>query len=466
MDAGLHTLEKRTPPLPLRPAFSGLLQRNCACGSSAGLSGECEECGSQKLSLQRSTQTSNPEARSTAGVPPIVHKVLDSPGRTLDQNTRHFMESRFAHDFSRVRVHTDANAAESARAVKARAFTVGNDVVFDAGQYNPATTAGRQLLAHELTHTIQQGHVEGALRRTPTLGVTAATSEAEQEADAAAADVGSGLRPMIATQSLTAPAIQRDAFHTPSVSVRSPVFEEAVTQLTEFLPGRPLTRDEVALARSVFGASLDYSRLRLIPTDILEYRPVGNAMRIPKDFTITDEYMAQTFIHELTHIWQYQHAGTSYISISLGTQLAASLRRGHRNFAYEYQINPGQSFFDFTPEQQGLIVENYFVMLRDQTAIAADPRTLAEFDSNHFGANGFPSRLSATERQAEISRELPMHEPLLAQMRAALPRPEVDILTLRAAEVMETPGQELIPSPRGLEIAPIKPLLEIRFPGL
>src|SRR5207244_11233244 len=84
------------------------------------------------------------------------HEVLNSPGQPLDESTRAFMEPRFGHDFSRVRVHTDSQAAESARAVNALAYTVGPDIVLGADQYKPGTLAGRRLLAHELTHVLQQ----------------------------------------------------------------------------------------------------------------------------------------------------------------------------------------------------------------------------------------------------------------------------------------------------------------------
>jgi hypothetical protein len=87
---------------------------------------------------------------------PIVHEVLRSPGQPLDSATRSFMEPHFGHDFSQVRVHTDSRAAESARAVNVVAYTVGRDVVFGAGRYSPMTTAGQRLLAHELTHFVQQ----------------------------------------------------------------------------------------------------------------------------------------------------------------------------------------------------------------------------------------------------------------------------------------------------------------------
>ena len=94
------------------------------------------------------------ESAGTGVAPPIVHDVLRENGHGLEGSTRDFMESRFGHDFSGVRVHTDAKAAESAQAVQARAYTVGNHVVFGAGQYAPGTRIGRELLAHELTHTM------------------------------------------------------------------------------------------------------------------------------------------------------------------------------------------------------------------------------------------------------------------------------------------------------------------------
>ena len=149
------------PDSPLRPNFtavrSGLLQRKCACGGTPGPTGECEECRRKRLqrkASQPSTFNSQP-----AEVPPIVHEVLGSPGQPLDPATRAFMEPRFGHEFSRVRVHTDARAAESARAVNALAYTAGESVAFSAGQYAPGTSRGRELLAHELTHVIQQSDV-------------------------------------------------------------------------------------------------------------------------------------------------------------------------------------------------------------------------------------------------------------------------------------------------------------------
>ena len=131
------------------------VQRKCACGGS----GECEECKEKEETMQRRTAaTATPYT-----APPIVHDVLRSTGQPLDNHTRAFMERRFAHDFSQVRIHADAKAAESAGAVDALAYTVGQHIAFASGRYAPATREGSRLMAHELAHTIQQR--EGLLSR-------------------------------------------------------------------------------------------------------------------------------------------------------------------------------------------------------------------------------------------------------------------------------------------------------------
>lgn len=104
-------------------------------------------------SIQRYTGQSN-EGADTA--PASVDRVLASSGRPLEPALRQDMEQRFGHDFSRVRVHSGDAAEQSARDVNANAYTVGHNIVFGAGQFAPGTHEGLRLLAHELTHTIQQ----------------------------------------------------------------------------------------------------------------------------------------------------------------------------------------------------------------------------------------------------------------------------------------------------------------------
>ncbi len=112
--------------------------------------------------LQRLSTNANEHEPET--VPPIVHEVLRSPGKPLDQDTRAFFEPRFGHDFSHVRVHHDTQAAESARAVDALAYTVGRNIVFAPGQYTPETSDGKRLLSHELTHVVQQGQSDDPIQ--------------------------------------------------------------------------------------------------------------------------------------------------------------------------------------------------------------------------------------------------------------------------------------------------------------
>jgi len=89
-------------------------------------------------------------------VQPIIHEVLQSPGQPLDPATRAFMEPRFGYDFSRVRVHSGGAAERSAQDLNAHAYTVGHNIVFDAGRLAPSTYEGQRLIAHELMHVVQQ----------------------------------------------------------------------------------------------------------------------------------------------------------------------------------------------------------------------------------------------------------------------------------------------------------------------
>ena len=186
--ASPHT---RTSDLP----GVSLLQRQCACSDKASeVSETCLECkrsgafpAQRKLLLDSADSPLEREADRAArwalaapgpvaasyatpriqahtgrepaageAVPASVHATLDNGGRALDQPLRQDMEQRFGHNFSGVRIHTDALAGRSAREVRAHAYTVGQHVVFAPGRYTPETQSGRHLLAHELAHVIQQ----------------------------------------------------------------------------------------------------------------------------------------------------------------------------------------------------------------------------------------------------------------------------------------------------------------------
>jgi len=204
--------EEKVRSSPAANPMQGVLQRKCACGNSAGSSGSCAECQSKQegilqtklqigaagdryeqeadlvaAQVMRMSEPSvqrqgEPEAEDEVGmvkrkaiansitplkstsanhnqsfeVPPIVDEVLRSPGQSLDLVTRALMEPRFGHDFSQVRIHTGGVAAQSASEVNAHAYTVGKNIVFGEGQYEPSTEEGRKLVAHELVHVLQQ----------------------------------------------------------------------------------------------------------------------------------------------------------------------------------------------------------------------------------------------------------------------------------------------------------------------
>lgn len=119
---------------------------------------KCTRCSDDSDEEVRRKETLNHESDPELSPEMLVgiQGILRSPGQTLDQNVRTRMESHLGQDFADVRLHTDAKAAQSARAVNALAYTVGGDIVFGAGQYAPATQLGQKLLAHELTHVVQQ----------------------------------------------------------------------------------------------------------------------------------------------------------------------------------------------------------------------------------------------------------------------------------------------------------------------
>lgn len=195
------------------PVQTGILQRKCACGNHTVAGGECSKCGNGKNQLQRNAcrsraaetrsrsqptiqakltvgATNDPleheadriadqvmRAPSNSAVSPVppriqrfsghsavggdtapasVDRVLASSGRPLEPALRNDMEHRFSYDFSSVRVHSNAAAEQSAEDVSADAYTVGRNIVFGAGRFTPGTSEGRRLIAHELTHVIQQ----------------------------------------------------------------------------------------------------------------------------------------------------------------------------------------------------------------------------------------------------------------------------------------------------------------------
>ncbi len=170
----------------------------------------CEDEMSRQTMGEEDEEENLMQAKELPGHSPVAQpdveasvQSLKGRGQPLSQAERAFFEPRFGYDFSQVRVHSDAGAAESARAVNARAYTVGRDVVFGAGEYAPDTLGGRRLLAHELTHVVQQ---RDAVQ--PKLVVGTLGDKFEQEADEVARTVM--LQERVAPQQKESNLIRRD----------------------------------------------------------------------------------------------------------------------------------------------------------------------------------------------------------------------------------------------------------------
>jgi hypothetical protein len=132
---------------------TNIAQKQCTCGGQIGAGGECPQCNAGNLPVQRKAISAGAPAAASTVLPDILRF---GAGRSLDASSRGLMESHLGFGFGDVRVHTGEEAAESAKAINARAYTIGRDVVFGKGEYEPATSDGKRLLAHELTHVVQQ----------------------------------------------------------------------------------------------------------------------------------------------------------------------------------------------------------------------------------------------------------------------------------------------------------------------
>ena len=147
----------------LRPKASRLEEPESALALKAALSGRLDVAGTRGVAgLQRVAGNAGTAALVEEERSPVLDTV-GSGGAALPAEVRHDMEGRFGQDFGDVRVHNDAAAHESAKSVNAQAFTVGSDIVFQGGNYDPGSDTGRHMLAHELTHVVQQrsGPVDG-----------------------------------------------------------------------------------------------------------------------------------------------------------------------------------------------------------------------------------------------------------------------------------------------------------------
>lgn len=354
-------------------ARSPMLQRQCACGGKSSSGGECSECKKQKT-LQR--QTSGTAQNAVA--PPIVNEVLRSPGQPLDAETRAYMEPRFGHDFSKVRIHADAQANESARSVNAQAYTVGRRIAFADGQYSPGTSEGRHILAHELAHVVQQ---RGTADRPPEpVSIGSPESAAEREASAVASGIATGSGPVSTHESSLSATLCRIGGITIPTGIRA------------------LDATEEAILRPVFGGSLDYSAIHLSDAVGGGARPYTVAtsqsfqvINIGPSAYKTPGSNPSLLRHESTHCWQAQHDSdaTAYMKNSIASQAAAAVAG-----ASAYCYVPGKPFWNYGAEQIAEQVENgeapIISHIASVAAGAVDPLNTLSLTIPHWEKKGAP----------------------------------------------------------------------------
>lgn len=210
----------------------------------------------------------NHEPAFAGNAPLAAQQGLRSADEPLDAATRAQLEPRFGHDFSDVRVHRDPQAAASARALRAKAFTVGNDIVFAAGRFSPTTNPGRQLLAHELAHVVQQSRGGAA----PALDTEASH---EHSAGRAAEAIANGTGP-VQVEGATGVGLARAAETDPIDEARKNLLKAkaAVDQLEQLSktasPEAPLTTDKTVRAYDAINVAAQKARVSQDPALIAE----------------------------------------------------------------------------------------------------------------------------------------------------------------------------------------------------
>ncbi|WP_395403612.1 DUF4157 domain-containing protein [Arthrobacter sp. UC242_113] len=226
----------RTKPARADTADSAVLFRAAAAGRT-------DVVGSRGiLALQRAVGNSGVRGLAEEERSPVLDVVSSGGGQPLEEPVRADMEGRLGHSFSDVRVHTGDAAHDSATSVNAHAYTVGSNIVFQRDKYDPGTDAGRTMLAHELTHVVQQrsGPVDGTATGTG-VRVSDPSDRFEREA-AATAERAMSIPAVAATaqrETGDAAVVQRDA----SVQ-REDEEEEKDTAQGSFMAGAPVQRDE------------------------------------------------------------------------------------------------------------------------------------------------------------------------------------------------------------------------------
>lgn len=346
-------------------------------------------------------------------------------GDKLPPPLRQEFEPLFGADFSAVRIHTDAAAGASALALGARAYSAGRDIVFAPGHFEPHSTAGRQLLAHELFHVAQDGARELPAGQTLHLDSPDSVQEraAEQAAHVATQDSPDAALPlpappMTAPPRHGAPVLHRSLLGAgiggalggliggvglgllggllgPAGAVAGAIIggigglvAGAVIGDLASRRSRSLTPGEKTYLREIFHDAVDYDRVTITRGSALSAgaaRTTGNTINLQDEhfradtMELSDSGML-VLAHEMGHVWQYQNGGLAYIPSSLIPQIVAGIQGQSRNAAYDWRnaVRNRIDWSDWNAEQQAECISDYNEALR---RINAGTATLADYET-------------------------------------------------------------------------------------
>lgn len=383
-----------------------LLQRQCACGQLTP-GGECEECKKKGLELQRKSNGGRPPAV----VPPAVHNVLRSPGQPLDRATRAFMEPRFGHDFSHVRIHSDATAADSAKAISALAYTAGSHVIFGQAQFAPTTAAGRSLLAHELTHVVQQ---QNGATDLPARSIGPKDDEHERDAAAAATQIGSSGAKIKASPAKADSAIIQRFATSEHQAIGEAAYQAAQPQNTSAAQGPSAPKLDPLLLTSLkdfhyehaTGQKSTYGELVTMADNVASFQLMeeqdkeraGKGFRVPV----------------LSRIWDWVGDQTHYLDLA-----SRNLQHFHpHNFmawqAYHWTaLRSMKQAYDVETQADGLNAEIVAHSKEFDTRQKRARRLLEESDSNQEKTDG---QGASEENDRQVEEDLAAMRKILAQM--------------------------------------------------
>ncbi|NIM15089.1 MAG: DUF4157 domain-containing protein [Candidatus Aminicenantes bacterium] len=326
---------------PLAEQITPLVQRQV----------EEEEEVQSKLQRQAEEEEETAQTKASPGNTPEVTPNIESSinamkggGHSLSESTRSFFEPRFGVDFSQVRVHNDSKAAQTAQSINAKAFTTGKDIVFNSSQYSPETSSGKQLMAHELTHVVQQGRV-------PSLNMAQVQDSHQRNNAEPVMPIKSGTLQgeMIQADVLDALAGRFRDIVTDPLSAVNPIEQifDSVVMTNRAMASRISIPQTWVRALKEYSADNLADGLVLIPALarfpsffrggwILGLQPRAGYMTLDHSIFVRGSLNLSKYIHEMVHVLQYKLLGvtaflTSYFGMSAATIAYRWLRKLNTN---------------------------------------------------------------------------------------------------------------------------------------